>query len=159
MTSYHLHIPAFFLKKQSKMVAACGDKKQGLWTTIKVPAHEGSWRRDMSQQHPAATNHVFFTRKRHAAGTCSWNTYNDKVTLRTHDHVPYVWTTHDFVAAACRCDISLRHDPSCARTLSVKSSWHIDSKWHFFSHNKDSFRTFTVLYKIRPFPPCNVIWL
>ena len=26
-------------------------------------------------------------------------------------------TTHDFVAAACHWDMSLRHDPSCARTF------------------------------------------
>ena len=34
--------------------------------------------------------------------------------------------TNDFVAAACRWDVSLRHDPSCARTFN-----------HLFSHLGD----------------------
>ena len=72
----------------------------------------------MSQQRAAATNHIFLTRGWHVAGTCTWDTLSsDKVTLRTHKQVPYVWTTHDFAAAACVCGMSLRHNPSCARNL------------------------------------------
>ena len=72
----------------------------------------------MSQRHAAATKSCVFTRRGHVAGNCSWDTCSsDIVTLRTHKHVPYAWTTHDSVAATCVCDTSLRHNPSCARTF------------------------------------------
>ena len=32
-------------------------------------------------------------------------------------HFPYEWITYDFVAATCRCDILLRHDPRVLETL------------------------------------------
>ena len=35
------------------------------------------------------------------------------------------------------------------RTISVKSSWHNDSKWHCFGHNDDSFIKFTTLSTAR----------
>ena len=85
---------------------------------VRLLAHDWSWRGDMSQRHAAATRSCVFTRRWHVAGTCSWDTSSsDKVTLRTHKHVPFVWATHDFVAVACPCDVPPRYYPSFARSF------------------------------------------
>ena len=68
---------------------------------------------DMLQWQNGVLTHMW-----HVAGTCSWDIWsNNKVALPTHKHVPYVWTTHDLLPAACHCDMtprvleSLEHGP------------------------------------------------
>ncbi len=72
---------------------------------------------------------------RHVAGTCP--RYNS---LRVYTlwfcccymsplHFPSVWTTHDFVAAPCRCDVSLGNVPTWAETFK-------STLMNYFEHGK-----------------------
>ncbi len=61
-----------------------------------------------------------------ARSPTSWNPCNmsrDKTAPKSSLlHVHSVWTTYDFVAATCSCNMSLRHVATCAETL--KELWH-----------------------------------
>ena len=54
-------------------------------------------------------------------------------------HITYVWIRH-FVAAACRCDMFLRHNPSCAESPErdfgkMCKDWLVLTKYNFDYHN------------------------
>ena len=117
-----LHVSAtchLRVKTQDFFAAACHwdiSLRQDTSCARRLLALKELWRRDMPQRHSAGTKSCVFTQGWHVDmwwDTCS----SDKVALRTHKHVPYVWITHDLLAAACRCDVSLRHNRSCARAF------------------------------------------
>ena len=56
-----------------------------------------------------------------------------------------VWTTHDFVPATCRCDISLHHVPLCVGTFKCK---HIPHKFNLMDANKKCF--FIPHFRLQP---------
>ena len=78
-------------------------------TLLKVLTHEGSWLRDMSQRHAAATKSCVFKRRWHAAGACGWDT-------RSSDKggIPYIQTCLACVnnTRFIGCSTSLRHVPA-----------------------------------------------
>ena len=99
--------------QQVELRATCREDKMSpklvLHNYDSISSHEGTYRCNMSLRYVPATFSCVCKRYDFLPATCP--RYTSQL------YVPSVCTIQIFVAALCRCDMSLPHDPSCLPTL------------------------------------------